>query len=198
MKESNHRFLLIFFLFLILFNCTKQKPDNAFEVLIFEIDSLKIAEPYISAELGIMFNPPRDWQPVSRNIVDELGNSAIEVTEDSLNISVEQIFLNLSNSSFIFLSSFPEIDRFELAYNNLRDLMTGKISSQELKIGSFEHNNLKFYQFINTSANKVALKLIAESKSGSVFMFDYIMPYSVYRDNLKAIESSIGTIKNAN
>ena len=57
------------------------------------------------------------------------------------------------------------------------------------------HNGLDFHQFIFTKDDYITIKLITEVSDQMIIMIDYIVPSKNYEEELRAIESSIGTIK---
>ena len=75
----------------------------------------------------------------------------------------------------------------------LTELFAGDIQGSVTE-GSYLHNGFNIRQLIHVQDDQVTIKLICISDDEHNFMLDYIVPAQFYEQNIRAIESSIGTI----
>ncbi|MBC8415915.1 MAG: hypothetical protein H8E11_05750 [Candidatus Cloacimonetes bacterium] len=75
----------------------------------------------------------------------------------------------------------------------MTELFAGDIQGSVTE-GSYLHNRFNIRQFIHVQDDQVTIKLICISDDEHIFMLDYILPSQFYEQNIRAIESSIGTI----
>jgi hypothetical protein len=120
-----------------------------------------------------------------------------QIMRDSSNIIIEpvNVFLDNERSFTCFLSIIDN----ELSDDSIinKYIAEFKLKNQDLKIneGLFAHNDLDFHQLSFSKDDIVTIKLIAENSMNKTFMIDYILPLKFYEEELRSIESSIGTIK---
>ena len=190
-----YKILLIVLISLILLNCAKDKKKEELETLVFNVDSLLIGEHYTNSEIGISFYPPKEWNQLSSELMTSIEQSLQEM-EDSSNVDIilQDVFLNQKNSCICFLSTFQKsmpVSQIRDAY--LTELFAGNIQGSVTE-GSYLHNGFNIRQLIHVQDDQVTIKLICISDDVHIFMLDYIVPAQFYEQNIRAIESSIGTI----
>ena len=78
-----------------------------------------------------------------------------------------------------------ESDYFEQIKNNFK--------SSKIDIGKYLYNDIRFTQVIVSSANLVTIKLIIDINN-KFYQLDYLIPTPDYKNLVKSIESSIGSI----
>ncbi len=190
------RILLIVLISLVLLNCTKDKKKEEPETLIFNVDSLLIGEQYTNAEFGISFCPPKEWNQLSSDLMSSIEQSLQEMEDSSsVDIILQNVFLNQKNSCICFLSTFHKtMPAAQIRNTYLTELYAGDIQGSVTE-GSYMHNGFNIRQIIHVQDDQVTIKLICISNDEHIFMLDYIIPAQFYEQNIRTIESSIGTIK---
>ncbi len=190
-----YKILLIVLISIILLNCTKDKEREELETLVFNVDSLLIGEQYTNPEIGISFCPPKEWNQLSSDLMTSIEQSLQEMEDSSsVDIILQNVFLNQQNSCICFLSTFQKtMPATEIRNTYLTELYAGDIQGSVTE-GSYLHNGFKIRQLIHVQDDQVTIKLICISDEEQIFMLDYIVPSQFYEQNIRSIESSIGTI----
>ncbi|MEA3475329.1 MAG: hypothetical protein U9R23_02620 [Candidatus Cloacimonadota bacterium] len=186
--------------FLPLFCCSPKNNRSPIDELQFNVDRTLIEEPYTESTIGISFCPPLHWKPVSAKILAQIESIQKEATPDSsddFQLTPSQVFVDTNDNAFCFLSQLGANDTQNLdeIANRYKKALKKKYSNGDFKEGIFRLKGFFINQFIITENGLVILKLLISSPSTTPFLLDYIIPLSVYEKNLKAIESSIGSIE---
>lgn len=187
------KILIIVLISLFLLNCTKDKKKEELEMLVFNVDSLLIGEQY--TEIGISFYPPKEWNQISSDLMASIEQSLQEMEDSSsVNIILQNVFLNQKNSCICFLSTFQKtMPAAQIREIYLTELFAGDIQGS-ITEASYLHNGFNIRQLIHVQDDQVTIKLICISDDEHIFMLDYIVPSQFYEQNIRAIESSIGTL----
>ena len=188
--------IVIILLIISLFGCAKEQATTQYAEVAFTVDYTLLSQEYISSETSISFNPPKNWKQVSSQLMISIKENT-QTMRDSSNIIIEpvNVFLDNERSFTCFLSIIDN----ELSDDSIinKYIAEFKLKNQDLKIneGLFAHNDLNFHQLSFSKDDIVTIKLIAENSLNKTFMIDYILPLKFYEEELRSIESSIGTIK---
>ena len=187
------KILIIVLISLFLLNCTKDKKKEELEMLVFNVDSLLIGEQY--TEIGISFYPPKEWNQISSDLMASIEQSLQEMEDSSsVEIILQNVFLNQKNSCICFLSTFQKtMPTVQIRDAYLTELFAGDIQGS-ITEASYLHNGFNIRQLIHVQDDQVTIKLICISDDEHIFMLDYIVPSQFYEQNIRAIESSIGTL----
>ena len=189
------KILLIILISMALLNCTKDKTKEKPETLIFNVDSLLIGEQYTNTEIGISFYPPKEWNQISSDLMVSIEQSLQEMEDSSaVDIILQNVFLNQKNSCICFLSTFQKtMPAAQIRDAYLTELYAGDIQGSVTE-GSYLHNGFNIRQLIHVQDDQVTIKLICISDDEHIFLLDYIVPSQFYGQNIRSIESSIGTL----
>ncbi|MCD4797365.1 MAG: hypothetical protein K8R49_09400 [Candidatus Cloacimonetes bacterium] len=189
------RILLIILISLVLLNCTKDKKKEEPETLIFIVDSLLIGKRYTNEEIGVSFCPPKEWNQLSAELMRSIEQSLQEMEDSSsVDIILQNVFLNQKNSCICFLSTFQKtMPAAQIRNTYLTELYAGDIQGS-INEGSYMYNGVNIRQIIHVQDDQVTIKLVCISDDEHIFMLDYIVPSKFYEQYIRSIESSIGTL----
>ena len=189
------RILLIVVISIFLLNCTKDKKREEPETLVFNVDSLLIGERYTNEEIGVSFCPPKEWTQLSSELMNSIEQSLLEMEDSSsVEIILQNVFLNQKNSCICFLSTFQKtMPAAQIRNIYLTELYAGDIKGS-INEGSYLYNGFNIRQIIHVQDDQVTIKLVCISGDEHIFMLDYIVPSQFYEQNIRTIESSIGTL----
>ena len=189
------KILIIILISIVLLNCTKDKTKEKPETLTFNVDSLLIGERYTNGDIGISFCPPKEWDQISSDLMTSIEQSLQEMEDSSaVDIILQNVFLNQKNSCICFLSTFQKtMPAVEIRDTYLTELYAGDIQGSVTE-GSYLHNGFNIRQLIHVQDDQVTIKLICISDDEHIFLLDYIVPSQFYGQNIRSIESSIGTL----
>ena len=193
------KFVIVLFIFVLMLGCTKKQETTKFPEIAFNVDLTLLAEEYHCSEMEISLNPPKNWEQISSDLLISVKENLI-ASKDTSNINIVplNVFMNMEKSFTCFLSTFDnELLARDTCENYINEF---RMKNKELQFneGSFAHNDLDFHQFIFTKDDFITINLFVVIKDQKVIMIDYIMPSKYYEEELRAIESSIGTIKKLN
>ena len=185
--------LLIVGLFLF---CSKQDQNGTNEIneLKFEVDSTKLEIRTRNTDLGIQFNSPKDWMPISHELLEDFSkrNASEYLKASGFVWKPISIFLNKKNESLLYISLVQGQDDTS-SITMYKDLIQKNIASA--KAGDFIKDGIHFSQILVQDNERVNFKLLFFNSKNQLIQFDYVIPNQFYISELKAIESSIGSIQ---
>lgn len=193
----------IVWLFLVIMmstSCVQQKSDSPEkpQELLFEIDSLRVGAFYADPIAGFQFQAPKHWQPVADQLMEKLAAQVTQpIQSQEIDFRPLTFFLNHENGSALSISRI--ISQTDTTWPQLRsqyiDLVKTNFQATEFKSGEFMKDEIQFTQFLIQTDKTVNFKLVFENRPGQIIQLDYIVPKNYYPNEVKAIESSIGSIK---
>ena len=190
------KLIIVLFIVVMIMGCAKEQATTKFAKITFNVDQSQLAEEYICPDVGISFHPPKNWEQISSELLISVKDNLVTSKDTSnINIIPLNVFMDMEKSFTCFLSTFNnELPVSDTGENYLNEF---RLINQDLKFneGSFAHNKLDFHQLTFTKNNLVTIKLIAIINDQKIFMIDYVVPSKYYEEELRAIESSIGSIK---
>lgn len=182
--------LLILIVLAILTGCVPKEDSTQFTKVSFQVNDSLLAEEFCCNDSELKFRPPLGWQEVNYETLESIKANAMAL-QDSLQINAIplKIFIDQKKSFTCFVSTLSS-DHVEGYISRFFEI------NKDLQINEakFFHNGIDFHQLIFSKKGKVTIKLISVGIEKS-FMIDYIVPVNLYEENLRIIESSIGTIK---
>jgi sporulation protein YlmC with PRC-barrel domain len=184
----------------MIISCFNNNSKNdKIEELIFEIDDQKLSESIIDDSLQIVFCPPKNWKSLS-----EKEKEAFIIKMDSLkqigsdiSIHPKHIFVHSSIHCFLMVHSVDftgdtlDVGEIENEYNAY---LLNKFENQLLKKGIFLKDNILMTQYVIKDGARIIFKLFFRIKNNRLVQFDYFV-FSNHEEEIRAIESSIGSIK---
>ena len=188
------KFLIITLISFLLF-CSKQNKTSSPEVteLAFEVDSTRLELTRHDQYLGIQFNSPKGWTLTPKTLFEAFSKqeSSTFLEGSDFKISPISIFLNQEKKSILYISQMHGFQD-STSVDKYKDLIQRIFSPN--KVGDFFKDNILFTQYLIQDENRVNFKLLFFNSKNQLIQFDYIVPNNFYISELKAIESSIGSI----
>jgi hypothetical protein len=174
-------------------NGEEKKPNR----LSFNIDSALIAPEADIEGYKVSFNPPAGLAR-SEEFLKKL-NSGVEISNrEQKEIFTRPVDVFVDSSFNIVVVSAVESAVKDSAAGGLAKV-TGAIkkqfSAEKMKFAEFLKDDIRISQFLIQDSVNVIFKLLLENPDKKIMQFDYIIPQRNYRNEIKAIESSIGSIK---
>jgi hypothetical protein len=173
-------------------------PNNSSITMELEFDvdtSLLATKPVVDTSSGIRFYPPRNWDSTAINALQLHQN---ELTGQPL--KTRHLYMHQADSSFMMVAVLPMLDNEQLA--NMRIDFYKTFNSQgiwdDVQHANFAMNNILADQFIMYNSKLINFKLILSPRNADAettrFSVDYFIPRSHYEQNIKSVESSIGSL----
>ncbi len=184
------------FVFVFALYCSRQDQDSSKRIaeLTFEVDSTKLELTSVDQNLGIQFNSPKGWALAPKTLFEAFSkqDSSIFLEGAGFKITPISIFLNQESKSLLYISQMREIQD-SASVDKYKGFIQRTFSPT--KVGDFLKDNILFTQYLIQDEIRVNFKLLFFNSKNQLIQFDYIIPKDVYLSELKAIESSIGSVK---
>ena len=188
-----HYMLVIIMLFSTISCDSNNEINDEFVIIEFNVNNNLLSDKSALIENIFQITFPTDYNKIE-NVNFQKVKSIIDFdTTAYFQLSLVTIYNSLSGCSAILskiLSENNVFNEIDSSYNNLLfdNFKTKNINKSKIKI-----NGINSIQFIITTIDKVIIKLIFKIK-GFYYQLDYIIPFSIYQEKLKSIESSIGSL----
>ena len=171
----------------------KKQP---YETLVFKVDETRLEPTVIDATLRIKIAAPRNWKEIDDSMLAQVANKVDPQLVPGLQLVPRWIFLNESSRAMCVVSKLDSIDiipdetllkTFETAYQN-------RFPNATVQSAVFMKDAFRIHQLMVIAVDFVRIKLICDAPETLIFEVDYYIPKDVYKTELRAIESSIGSI----
>ena len=184
-----NRILIITILFI---SCNNSNIDEKYEKIDFFIDKSTLSEKQL-IDNNFHFSYPIKLNELTKDEFNSINESIKNEKNTFLKLNLIKAYGSDSNFGILInkindknvLKKIEESDYYEQLKNNFK---TSKIN-----IGKFKHNNIKFTQAILNSSNIVVINIIFNIND-DFYQLNYFIPNLEYKNVLKSIESSIGSI----
>lgn len=190
--------LLIIILIIAFERSPDHHPGEAY--LLFDVDFHLLGDKYEDNDLFIRFHPPAEWLSLPDEMIQKVISADQDENEHSIiEIQLRRIFYNSLTRSICFLSVLtgPEGHSKEDIISLYIEKMENKFIDLRTQTGSFKHNKLNFNQIMIMDDDNIIIKLVSfnELAKAPAFVLEFAVPFEYYEHQLKAIESSIGSIE---
>lgn len=172
------------------------KKKHPYETLEFNVDETQLEPVIKDTELNITIAAPKNWKKIDDSMFAQvITRLDIQLTED-IKLVPRWIFLNESSRAMSVVSKLEgvEIAPDETLLSNIITAYRSQFPNATVKPAMFMKDALRIHQVMVIGSDFVLIKLICDAPETSVFEVDYHISKDVYRTELKAIESSIGSI----
>ena len=172
-------------------------PDNkindGFTEVVFNVDSNLLSKTPVTIENIFQITYPSDF-----NKIDDINFQKIKTVIESdtasfFRLSPLTVYKSSSGSTSILSKIISEENVFNKIDTTYYNLLANNFEIKKVNQGKIIINGIKTIQYIITTQEIVLIKLIFILK-GFYYQLDYIIPLSIYKENLRSIESSIGSI----
>jgi hypothetical protein len=177
----------------------------------FVVDERRLGEPYLNPLLGILFRPPRGWEPLPPQLMEQARAALAQPAGPGagvFQIRLLAAFRHPQNGSLCLLSGLEpaaaagagppataETPARDIAAYvlELMDAFRGK----RVEEGRFEVDVYRVVQLRIVDERSAVYKLIVSAREGAPFQIDYIIPRDALQEEIVKLESSIGSLRPA-
>ena len=169
---------------------------QAYETLVFKVDETRLEPPVMDPTLRIKIAAPKNWKKIDDStltqVIDGLDTQRIQ----GIQMVPRWIFLNESSRAMCVVSRLDgiEIAPDETLLKTLKTAYRNQFPKATIQQAVFMKNAFRIHQLMVIATDFVLIKLICDAPETLVFEVDYRVPKDVYQTELRAIESSIGSI----
>lgn len=197
MNSIKSFYLLVIIVLAILVSCSDNEKMPESEQLLFEINYELLSDSVQLTAYNLIFNPPKNWEPISKRLFDSLDQKIQnQQLSDSIKIIPLSVFFSESNQSILNVSAVNvQSSNLESMVDLFEQREIEKSGIQNFKRADFLKDNLSITQFLVEENNLIIFKLFIKTHQDKMVEFDFIVPKNNYAEEIKSIESSIGSIK---
>jgi len=181
------------------FSCSRDEKSPDPGELGFRVDTTLLEDEFVENELGLSFSPPVGCSKLPDEITDRALVSLPDkgLMGDSSLVQPQYTFFNQQDGVVCIVSLLPHLTTTQSEILSYQNLVRQNFPTAKLEQGQFRHNNIDFFQTLIMTTNTVIFKLVIPRDHRSL-QFDYVIPQNIYIDKIRAIESSIGSIRTIN
>lgn len=190
--------IIILLSVLFLVACDNSKESSKPDELKFNVDEAKLGSEITNESLGVKFNPPLSWNAIDSTLIAKMKGQlkTQTVRNDSIKVTLKDVFMKQENRSLLSISKLSFNNSITSPKEFYDEKVTNKFSRASLfKRGEFLKDDIKFIQYLVQNGGNVNFKLLFNNEDNETIQFDYILNKKNYSNQLRAIESSIGSIK---
>lgn len=203
--KKERAFLSVTVFSLIIFSlpgCQNQKePETGLRQIQFNVDSNLLSQEVIDSSSKFLFMPPKEWKLINKKLFkDVLDKNNLQLKQEE-KILIAPLYIFMDDSMNCLLN----ISRIQLKEENksqtkstiaiYEEELLRKFGKEKLKRAEYLKGNLAITQYLINENNEVNFKIIFFDENKNLVQFDYVTSLDVYPKEIKAIESSIGSIQ---
>ena len=169
---------------------------QAYETLVFKVDETLLEPPVMDATLRLKIAAPKDWKKIDDSMLAQVTNKLdLQITQ-GIQMVPRWIFLNEGSRAMCVVSKLNgvEIAPDEALLKTLETAYRSQFPKATVQQTIFMKDAFRIHQLMVIAADFVLIKLICDAPETLIFEVDYHIPKDVYQTELRAIESSIGSI----
>ena len=184
----------------LLMSCSKQTETKApaGEVL-FEVNPVLLGDLVRLPELKLTMHPPKDWTAVDEALFKTVCMQLQAMYSDDapLQVKPHRIFLNNETQSMLSISAI-QYAADSMAVSRAMDYFekNSPVDQGDRKMNrmNFVKDQIYMEQLLVHDQLRIAFKLVMRDGTGGLIVLDYTTLRTEYEKEVKAIESSIGSI----
>ena len=174
---------------------TKKQP---YETLTFNVDETQLEPVVTDTVLKIAIAAPKNWKQIDDSMLARVVNKLEpQLTPQDLQIAPRWIFLNEGSRAMCVVSELNGVETApdDTLLETLTTAYRNQFPNAKVQQTIFMKDAFRIHQLMVIAADFVLIKLICDTPETLVFEVDYRVPRDVYQTELRAIESSIGSIQ---
>lgn len=173
----------------------RQEASSDMPRMSFDVDTTRLGAPVQAAAYDIAFRPPAGWAPLSSAELDSMSHAGTALS-DTAALRPLYVFLDATQGSVLSVGRL-RLDTTATFGEQMKQY--GASLNQQfgdtLRQAQFMKDELYMAQFLAQPEGLVNFKLVFEAPSEGLLQFDYVVPQSVYPQEVRSVESSIGSIR---
>ncbi|HEX2983054.1 MAG TPA: hypothetical protein VHO28_05860 [Ignavibacteriales bacterium] len=191
------RFVPVFFYFIVLtaLNCSgKEEPLKKKE---FIVDSSLVQNKEDFPQYRFSFRPPVKWERLPKEMFDELKNRLKEKypRERGVIYNPIDLFYNSEDKCMLYITSVNFLSVKSDLYYEYDKVLRSSFGSSDVEYENYLKGNFKIMQYIIHDGARINFKAVFSPGRESLVQFDYLFPNAAFKNEIKAAESSLGTLE---
>ena len=172
---------------------------NTPEAAAFSVDASLLGSEYTVDAFGLSLRPPVDWDRLAESERDALATAlTARQAESDIKLAVLDLFLHAETFSYLSVSAveidgepLTEVEPYAILLRNQIDTRDEEIASASV----FLINGISVEQFRFLENERVNFVLLLEPTQEGVLQLDYSVPVDRFEQEVRKLESSIGSIR---
>ena len=171
----------------------KKQP---YETFVFKVDEDRLEPMVTDTTLRIKMAAPKHWKKIDDAMLTQVISKLDTQLTQELQIVPRWIFLNEGSQAMCVVSKLNgvEIAPDKTLLETLTTAYRNQFPEATVQQTIFVKDAFRIHQLMVIAVDFVLIKLICDAPETLVFTVDYHIPKDVYETELRAIESSIGSI----
>ena len=175
-------------------------PPNSqkrtYETLVFNVDQTRLEPAITDTTLKIEISAPKGWKAINdamlMEVIDRLGDKLTQ----GLQMMPRWVFMNEDSRAMCVVSRLEsgKVPLNETLLQTLETAYRTQFPKATVQRAIFMKDAFRVHQLMVGTSDFVLVKLVCDAPENPVFEVDYVVPRDVYETELRAIESSIGSI----
>ena len=175
-------------------------PPNSqkrtYETLVFNVDQTRLEPAITDTTLKIEISAPKGWKAIDdamlMEVIDRLGDKLTQ----GLQMMPRWVFMNEDSRAMCVVSRLEDgtVPLDETLLQTLETAYRTQFPKATVQRAIFMKDAFRVHQLMVGASDFVLIKLMCDASENPVFEVDYVVPRDVYETELRAIESSIGSI----
>ncbi len=181
----------------VLVGCDRRNvKKHPYQTLVFKVDETLLEPSVTDTTLRIKMGAPKGWKKLDASTFAQVTHTLELRLLPEIEMAPQWIFLNESSGATCIVSRLTDLT-ITPSETLLKDVMTAyqeRFPKATVQQAVFMKGAFRIHQLMVVATDAVRIKLICDAPETPVFTVDYNVPKDVYRVDLRAIESSIGSI----
>jgi hypothetical protein len=170
--------------------CSRENADNDTGP-VFNVQKEHLGETYTNASGSWSFKLPVGWSPLTTEEMDAFEEGIAPYIESyPYEFSIRNIYLSPRTGSFAYIAALP-LPPGEAAEVIRKE---GQDTYSSIAFDTFPVYGIEVTQFRLSTPDLVDYRLIFQIKE-MTFQIDYVLPRSTLDEEIRKLESSIGTLQ---
>lgn len=190
--------LAIFLLLMLTLGCSSS--ENGVEELGFDVDPTLLGDHVEDGSSGFAVYAPAGWPSVADSVFRQTA-VAIEREGarpgDRFKPTLLALFRHPGHGGHLAVMKYAEIlneaDR-DSVIRWQRSGLDRAFAGTPVRPAQFSYRGFLLDQFVGMDSQKVVFKLMVYRSKTGLYQLDYVIPRGSYKDELRAIESSVGSL----
>ena len=194
------KFLYLLLCGIIIGNLVGCDPPNSqrhtHETLVFNVDRTLLEPAITDATLKMEISAPKGWKAIDDAMLGQVIDTLSKQLAQGLQTVPRHVFVNESSRAMCVVSRLEggAVPPDETLLETLENAYRTQYPKATVQRTIFMKDAFTMHQLMVGTSDSVLIKLVCNAPENPVFEVNYVVPRDVYEEELRAIESSIGSI----
>ncbi|MBU2691722.1 MAG: hypothetical protein KJ970_12420 [Candidatus Eisenbacteria bacterium] len=163
----------------------------------FNVNPALLGDSLLDLSSGFSLYAPSGWKALPDSIVWAVMEHVrrAEAYDPPVTPVLRAVFRNEKTGAYLSVSKYPKTEvSSDSIITNQERLIRTSYAEEEIHPTTFKYKGFIINQFMVITSEMVLIKLFADRPETILYQMDYFLPLSIYKDELGALESSIGSL----